>query len=139
MIDNFMNIFKLIKLKEVRQFKLSFFTFNLENGFNISNNAKPGKISLRYQTPKIKQSPSLQNVTDDNIANSPSFIYTTSNDVVWSQQTVDSVGFNYLNADMLESANRFELNNNDLLDIFHTFNMSNDGFAFIDNEIVSFA
>jgi len=111
----------------------------MQNGFNISNNAKPGKISLRYQTPKIKQSPSLQNVTDDNIANSPSFIYTTSNDVVWSQQTVDSVGFNYLNADMLESANKFELNNNDLLDIFHTFNMSNDGFAFIDNEIVSFA
>ena len=111
----------------------------MQNGFNISNNAKPGKISLRYQTPKIKQSPSLQNVTDDAIKNSPSFIYTTSNDVVWSQQTVDSVGFNYLDEDMLENSNTFKLNNNDLLDIFHTFNMSNDGFAFIDNEIVSFA
>ena len=111
----------------------------MQNGFNISNNAKPGKISLRYQTPKIKQSPSLQNVTDDAIKNSPSFIYTTSNDVVWSQETVDSVGFNYLDADMLENSNTFKLNNNDLLDIFHTFNMSNDGFAFIDNEIVSFA
>jgi hypothetical protein len=111
----------------------------MQNGFNISNNAKPGKISLRYQTPKIKQSPSLQNVTDASIKNSPSFIYTTSNDVVWSQQTSDSVGFNYLNADMLEDDNKFELNNNDLLDIFHTFNMSNDGFAFIENEIVSFA
>jgi len=111
----------------------------MQNGFNISNNAKPGKISLRYQTPKIKQSPSLQNVTDDNIANSPSFIYTTSNDVVWSQQTVDSVGFNYLDENMLADSNEFKLNNNDLLDIFHTFNMSNDGFAFIDNEIVSFA
>jgi len=111
----------------------------MQNGFSISNNAKPGKISLRYQTPKIKQSPSLQNVTDDAIANSPSFIYTTSNDVVWSQQTVDSVGFNYLDADMLANSNKFKLNNNDLLDIFHTFNMTNDGFAFIDNEIVSFA
>lgn len=111
----------------------------MQNGFNISNNAKPGKISLRYQTPKIKQSPSLQNVTDDSIKNSPSFIYTTSNDVVWSQETVDSVGFNYLDEDMLEDSNTFKLNNNDLLDIFHTFNMSNDGFAFIDNEIVSFA
>jgi hypothetical protein len=110
----------------------------MQNGFNISNNAKPGKISLRYQTPKIKQSPSLQNVTDAAIKNSPSFIYTTSNDVVWSQQTADSVGFNYLDADMAEDSNTFKLNNNDLLDIFHTFNMSNDGFAFIDNEIVSF-
>jgi hypothetical protein len=111
----------------------------MEKGFNISNNAKPGRISLRYQTPKIKQSPSLQNVTDASIKNSPSFIYTTSNDVVWSQETVDSVGFNYLDEDMLKNSNTFKLNNNDLLDIFHTFNMSNDGFAFIDNEIVSFA
>jgi hypothetical protein len=110
----------------------------LEGGFSISNNAKPGKISLRYQTPKIKQSPSLQNVTNLEIKNSPSFIYTTSNDVVWQQQTLDSVGFNYLNADMSESANSFQINNNDLLDIFHTFNMNNEGYAAIENEIVSF-
>ena len=110
----------------------------LEGGFSISNNAKPGKISLRYQTPKIKQSPSLQNVTDLEIKNSPSFIYTTSNDVVWQQQTIDSVGFNYLNADMSEDDNYFQINNNDLLDIFHTFNMNNEGYAAIENEIVSF-
>ena len=111
----------------------------VKDGFNISNNAKPGKISLRYQTPQIKQSPSVQNVENVAIKNSPSFIYTTSNDVVWAQQTMDSVGFNYLNADMSADSNAFELNNNDLLDIFHTFNMSNDGYAFIENEIVSFA
>jgi hypothetical protein len=110
----------------------------LEGGFSISNNAKPGKISLRYQTPKVKQSPSLQNVTDLDIKNSPSFIYTTSNDVVWQQQTLDSVGFNYLNADMSEDANVFQINNNDLLDIFHTFNMNNEGYAAIEDEIVSF-
>jgi hypothetical protein len=109
----------------------------LEGGFSISNNAKPGKISLRYQTPKIKQSPSLQNVTDLEIKNSPSFIYTTSNDVVWQQQTLDSVGFNYLSADMSEDGNVFEINNNDLLDIFHTFNMNNEGYVAIENEIVS--
>jgi hypothetical protein len=110
----------------------------LEGGFSISNNAKPGKISLRYQTPKIKQSPSLQNVTNLEIKNSPSFIYTTSNDVVWQQQTLDSVGFNYLNAEMSEDTNVFQINNNDLLDIFHTFNMNNEGYASIENEIVSF-
>jgi len=111
----------------------------MKDGFNISNNAKPGKISLKYQTPKIKQSPPVQNVKNVDIKNSPSYIYTTSNDVVWSQQTVDSVGFNYLKSDMLENSNIFEINTSDLLDIFYTFDMSNDGFAFIENEIVSFA
>lgn len=109
-----------------------------KDGFSISNTAKPGKISLRYQTPKIKQSPALQNVTDPDIKESPSFIYTTSNDVVWSQETMDSVGFNYLNSDMLVNSNEFSLNTSDLLDIFHTFNLNNDGYAFIEDEIVSF-
>jgi len=109
-----------------------------EGGFSISNSSKPGKISLRYQTPKVKQSPSLQNATDPSIKDSPSFIYTTSNDVVWQQQTIDSVGFNYLNADMAENDNVFKINNNDLLDIFHTFNLDNNGYAAIENEIVSF-
>jgi hypothetical protein len=109
-----------------------------QGGFSISNKAKPGKISLRYQTPKIKQSPSLQNVKDLNVKNSPSFIYTTSNDVVWQQQTIDSVGFNYLDADMAEDDNVFTINNNDLLDIFHTFNLNNEGYAVIEDEIVSF-
>ena len=109
-----------------------------QGGLSVSTNPKPGKISLRYQTPKIKQSPDVNNVARADIKDSPSFIYTTSNDVVWQQQTMDSVGFNYINADMSATENKFNINKNDLLDIFHTFNMSNDGFAFIENEIVSF-
>lgn len=110
----------------------------LQNGLSVSNAAKPGKISLRYQTPKVKQSPSLQNVTNIDIKGSPSFVYTTSNDVVWSQQTNDSVGFNYLNETMEATSNVMKINNNDLQDIFHTYNLNNDGYAFIENEIVSF-
>jgi len=110
----------------------------VQGGLSVSNNAKPGKISLRYQSPKIKQSPSLQNITDLEIKNSPSFIYTTANSVVWSQESVDSVGFNYLDIDMGSDDNSFTINVNDLLDIFHTFNLNNSGYAFIDNEIVSF-
>lgn len=140
-IDEY-GIMKFLSLQDILSSSSSVITISdgniLEGGFSISNNAKPGKISLRYQSPKIKQSPSLQNVTDLEIKNSPSFIYTTSNDVVWQQQTIDSVGFNYLNANMSEDANFFEINNNDLLDIFHTFNMNNDGYAAIENEIVSF-
>lgn len=108
----------------------------LDGGYSVTNKSKPGKISLRYQSPKIKQSLSMQNLSLD--ANSPSFIYTTSNDIVWSQQTSDSVGMNYLNQDMDETQNYFELDQNDVLDIFHTYNLNNSGYAFIENEIVSF-
>lgn len=108
----------------------------VDNGYSVTNKAKPGKISLRYQSPKIKQSLSMQNLSLD--ANSPSFIYTTSNDIVWSQQNADSVGMNYLNASMDETQNYFMLDKNDALDIFHTYNLNNSGYAFIENEIVSF-
>jgi hypothetical protein len=39
---------------------------------------------------------------------------------------------------MLKNSNTLSLNVNDLLDIFHTFNRDANGYAFIDNEIVSF-
>jgi len=108
----------------------------LDSGYSVTNKSKPGKISLRYQSPKIKQSLSMQNLSLD--ANSPSFIYTTSNDIVWSQQSSDSVGMNYLNQSMTETQNYFMLDKNDALDIFHTYNLNNSGYAFIENEIVSF-
>ena len=109
-----------------------------QGGFSVSNKAKPGKVSLRYQVPKVKQSPSIQNVTNPTIKNSPSFIYTTSNDVVWQQQSIDSVGFNYLKDPMDLDDNVMSINVNDLQDIFHTFNRDANGYAFIENEIVSF-
>lgn len=109
-----------------------------EGGLSVSNSQKPGKISLRYQTPKVKQSPALQNATNPEIKKSPAFIYTTSNDVVWQQQTIDSVGFNYLDEDMSEESNIMSINSNDLLDIFHTFNMDTNGYVAIEQEIVSF-
>lgn len=118
----------------------------VEGGYSISNKAKPGKISLRYQSPKIKQSLSLQNANNADIKNSPSFVYTTSNDVMWSQQNLDSVGFNHLSSvdsdsnstEMLEKDNKFCLNVNDILDIFHTYSLNNNGYAFIEDELVSF-
>jgi hypothetical protein len=109
-----------------------------EGGLSVSNTQKPGKISLRYQTPRIKQSPSLQNVKNLSIKNSPSFIYTTSNDVVWEQQSVESLGFNYLQEDMSSDSNVLNINKNDLLDIFHTFNMDANGYVAVEGEIMSF-
>jgi hypothetical protein len=107
-------------------------------GVSISNKQKPGKISLRYQTPRIKQSPSLQNVKSLSIKDSPSFIYTTSNDVVWEQQSAESLGFNYLEEDMSSDSNVLSINKNDLLDIFHTFNMDANGYVAVEGEIMSF-
>lgn len=140
-IDEY-GIMKFLSLKNIlsnQSSNMSLSDSNIaHNGYSSSIDAKPGKVSLRYQTPKIKQSPSLQNVANIDIKNSPSFVYTTSNDVVWQQQTIDSVGFNYLNENMSASANMYNLNVNDLLDIFHTFNLSANGYVFIDNEILSF-
>jgi hypothetical protein len=110
----------------------------IQNGYTINNKAKPGKISLRYTTPKVKQSLSLQNVTNPDVRIGPSYIYTTSNDVVWSQQSVDSVGLNYLGANLGANDNKFTINSSDLLDVFHTFALNNDGYAVIEDEIVSF-
>jgi len=107
----------------------------IENGYNVVNKAKPGKISLRYQSPKIKQTLALQNLLLE--ASSPSFIYTTSTDIVWSQQNSDSVGMNYLANNMNDLQNFFEMDKNDLLDIFHTYNLNTNGYAAIENEIVS--
>jgi ABC-type Fe3+-citrate transport system substrate-binding protein len=78
----------------------------------------------------------LKNDKDLDIKNSPAFIYTTSNDVVWQQQTADSVGFNYIDSDMSEDSNTLSINNNDLLDIFHTFNMDTNGYVAVEKEII---
>jgi len=108
----------------------------LENGYSVINKAKPGKISLRYQSPKIKQSLAVQNLLLE--GSSPSFIYTTGSDVVWSQQNSDSVGMNYLNEDMNSTQNYFVMDNNDVMDVFHTYNLNSSGYSVIENEIVSF-
>jgi hypothetical protein len=118
---------------------LSISEANIEQGgVSVSNKQKPGKISLRYQTPRIKQSPSLQNVKNLSIKDSPSFIYTTSNDVVWEQQSAESLGFNYLEESMTADSNTLSINKNDLLDIFHTFNMDANGYVCVEGEIMSF-
>lgn len=134
-------VMEFLSLQDILTTTTSSFSLNdndiKKNGFSVSNKAKPGKVSLRYQSPKVKQSPSLQNVKNPTIKDSSSFLYTASNDVVWQQQSIDSVGFNYLYSDMAKDSNSFSMNVNDLQNIFHTFNRDANGYAFIENEIVS--
>lgn len=142
-IDNY-GIMKFLSLSNIMKKNNSSEDFHIDqsiinqNGYVVNNRAKPGKISLRYTTPKIKQSLALQNVTDLGISQGPGYVYTTSNDVLWQQQTLDSVGLNYLYSDMDDKQNYFSIKQSDLLDIFHTFNLNNNGYAAIEDEIVSF-
>lgn len=111
-----------------------------QGGFELNTKQKPGKISIRYQTPRIKQSASVTNVTNQKIIDSPSYILTTSNDVLWQQQSADSVGFNYLAQDMSsETADKYYIVAGDITDIFHTFSIDHTGYAIIEGEVVSFA
>lgn len=110
----------------------------VEDSFSLETSSKPGKISVRYQSPKILQSASIQNIQDSSIINSPSFVLTTSNDVVWQQQSADSSGFNYLKESMGKDDDSFTIEIADLLDIFHTYSVDFNGFAVIEDEIVSF-
>ena len=142
-IDNF-GVMRFLSLSNIMKMTGSSTNFDInedsliQGGYSITSKSKPGKISLRYTTPKIKQSLSIQNVKDINIANGPSYIYTTSNDVVWSQQSIDSVGLNYMSGTMGAHDNYFNINSADLLDSFHTFNLSTNGYVVIEDEIVSF-
>jgi len=110
----------------------------IQGGYSITNKQKPGSITISYQEPKVTQSLALQNATNPGAQNSPSFIYTTSNEVLWTQKDADAVGSNYLSTSMLEKDNFFQMNNNSLLDIFHTYLLNTDGYAVIENEVVSF-
>jgi hypothetical protein len=140
-IDEY-GVMKFLSLTKIMRDQSSIATFTdasiIQGGYSITNKAKPGMITISYQEPKVLQSLALQNATDISIQNSPSFIYTTSNDVVWSQKNSDSNGYNYLSTSMNSSDNFFTMNNNDLLDIFHTYSLNNNGYAVIEDEVVSF-
>lgn len=110
----------------------------LSDGFSLTTKAKPGKISIRYQQPIIKTSLPLDNVKRGEVLNSPSYTLTTSGDILWSQQSEDSVGFNYLSESMAIDDTEFNLAASDMIDIFHTFQTDYAGYALIEDEIVSF-
>ena len=107
-------------------------------GYSSTSKAKPGKISVRYQPPKLAYTAAEENL-NPTILNSPSFIYATKNEVVWTQQNTDAVGFNYLTSNMSASSHEFSFDPDDLLDVFHTASRNFSGYGVIEGEIVSYA
>ena len=85
-IDEY-GVMKFLSLSKILQASSSSATITdsqiYEGGYSVSNVGQVGKISLRYQEPKIKQTLALQNATDPTQKNSPSFIYTTSTAQPW--------------------------------------------------------
>lgn len=110
----------------------------IEGGYSISNKNKPGKISIKYTQPKTKQSPSLQNVQSTAVLESPSSIYVTSNDILWEQQKLDAVGFNYVDEGIDLNSTTLNLNQTDQMNLFYAYNTDASGYAIVENEVVSF-
>lgn len=110
----------------------------VSGGFSIQNKAKPGKISIKYTEPKIKQSLGLRNVQDDNIKNSSSFVYVTSNDILWEQQKIDSVGFQYVKDGIDKQSTTLNTNGSEQDSIFYAYNRDDNGYLIVENEIMSF-
>jgi hypothetical protein len=110
----------------------------IQGGYAVSNKSKPGKISIKYTQPKIKQSPSLKNVQSTAVANSASSIYVASNDILWEQQKTDALGFNYVDQGIGLQSTTLNLNKTDLTNIFYSYNTDSNGYAIVENEVVSF-
>lgn len=110
----------------------------LQGGYSIANKNKPGKISIKYTQPKNKQSPSLKNVQSTAVLESPSSIYVQSNDILWEQQKTDAVGFNYIDQGIDLDSTTLNLNQSDQMNLFYTYNDDSNGYAIIENEVISF-
>ena len=110
----------------------------LSEGFSVQNKSKPGKVSIKYTEPKLKQSLGLRNVNDSNVKSSPSFVYVTSNDILWEQQKIDSVGFQYVKDGIEKDSTTLSTNGADQSSIFYTYNRDATGYAIIEDEVISF-
>lgn len=121
-----------------------------QGGFAVSNKAKPGKISIKFAQPRTKQSLSVQSIKDVQTLESVSSIYIRSNDILWQQQKIDAVGFDYIAADKKENnvvvqaggidekSTTLSLNTNSINDIFHAYNRDASGYVVIEDEILSY-
>lgn len=144
-IAAYMDEYGIMKFKSLRSIltsKSSTMTISDENimegGYSIINKIKPGKISIKYTQPKTKQSLSLKNVQSTSISESPSFVYVTSNDILWEQQKSDVLGFNYIDQGIDESSTTLNINAYDQENIFYTYSRDASGYSIVENEVMSF-
>jgi len=135
-------IMKFKSLHDILTPKTSLMTISdgniVEGGYSVSNKSRPGKISIKYTQPKIKQSLSLKNVQATGVLESTSSIYVRSNDILWEQQKIDALNFNYVGTGINLQSTTLNLNSKDQSGIFYRYNVDSSGYAVIENEVISF-
>jgi len=114
--------------------------------FTEVTKTKVGKATLTYKTPQIEKTlasdPRLLN--NDNFVNfAPTF--TDSTNAIWDSTIEDSTTYNTLYATMKSSDTFFYINPSEAAgggaiesDNFRTYGIDHDGYAIIENEVVSF-
>lgn len=98
---------------------------------------KLGKAILKYKTPNMTKSLSADSSTDKLSELTTKIIQ--KNDALWTLEKDEMTTFNYLDESIdTVSQNYFKINANDLLGTFTSFDVDHDGYAIIEDEIVSF-
>jgi len=98
---------------------------------------KLGKAILKYKTPSMVKTLSADSSTDQLAELTTKIIQ--KNDALWTLEKDEMTTFNYLDESInTVSQNYFKINVNDLLGTFTSFDIDHDGYAIIEDEIVSF-
>lgn len=116
----------------------------IQDTYTETVKTKVGKITIKYRTPQILKSiaadPKLQN---DNLYYNDSPRYIRKSTHIWDLEKDESTTFNHLDESMSKSQGFFKLpsieaqGTSDVVN-FNQYNIDHDGFAIIENEIVSF-
>jgi hypothetical protein len=100
--------------------------------------AKIGKATIKYKVPQISKTLSADGSDGFGAPLSTNII--DKNDALWNLDKDEMTTFNYLYKDMSTvSQNYFNLNPDDLLNVFNSFNVGHDAYGMIEGEIVTFA
>ena len=98
---------------------------------------KLGKAILKYRTPNMIKTLSADSSTDKLAELTTKIVQ--KNDALWTLEKDEMTTFNYLDESInTTSQNYFKINVEDLLGTFTSFDIDHDGYAIIEDEIVSF-
>lgn len=105
---------------------------------------KVGKVTIKYKTPQIKKPIAADSkLLNEDLYYSDSPRYTRSTNTIWSLTDDESTTFNHLSESMNKSQGYFVIptpearGTSDVVN-FNQYSIDHDGFAIIENEIVSF-
>ena len=130
-------VLKFLNLNNLNRNNATTFTLTDSNiatkGYDETVKTKIGKINLRYKTPQITRTISMDSSVESNGTTT-----TPQPDMVWKQDNTDVVTFNYLQDSILSTSQHFfDLSVADFETIFHGISLDSDGYCVIEGEIMS--